>query len=346
MLSPKEESEAELRNGEALSKLGRYDEAESSLQHASELDPTSSGPLRALGRVYAAQGETQQQMDVLYRELSRSEGERKVEILLEMGDVAAGKLGDSEYAAKSYLLALSERPSDRAILTKLMQLYGAEKDWPQLIQVITRLAEVVEEPKHKAKYLHTASMIASRELSDLKLASNLLDKALEHDPDRVPAIDEALSMHQRLKNYDGMKRMLKLRIASAQRVGDKERLLGSLDRAGRCLRTLPRSTRSSSGRVRIGIAGRPGQHAFPRKTRSAVRGRSGFVLRKGRRNPGQLDRERSVPACAVQAACARCTPRRVTPTPPGAHARLCTCSDRPSRTKSASSSACAARNRQ
>ncbi len=63
-----------------------------------------------------------------------------------------------------------------------MQLYGAEKDWPQLIQVITRLADVVEEPKHKAKYLHTASMIASRELSDLKLASNLLAKALEQRP--------------------------------------------------------------------------------------------------------------------------------------------------------------------
>jgi len=228
LLSPKEESEAELKNGEALSKLGRYAEARVSLQRASELDPSSSGPLRALGRAYAAEGQTQAQMDVLYRELSRSEGERKVEILLEMGDVAAGKLGDSEYAAKSYLLALSERPSDRAILTKLMQLYGAEKDWPQLIQVITRLAEVVDEPKHKAKYLHTASMIASRELSDPKLASNLLDRALEHDPDRAPAIDEALSMHQRLKNYDGVKRTLKLRIASAQRAGDKERLLESL----------------------------------------------------------------------------------------------------------------------
>lgn len=227
-LTPKEESEAELRNGEALAKLGRYKEAKGSLQRASELDPTSSGPLRALGRVYAAEGLTEQQMDVLYRELSRAEGERKVEILLEMGEIAASKLGDSEYAAKSYLLALSERPSDRGILTKLMQLYGAEKDWPQLIQVITRLAEVVEEPKHKAKYLHTASMIASRELQDLTLASNLLAQALEHDPDRVPALDEALSMNQRLKNYDGMKRVLKLRIANAQRVGDRERLLESL----------------------------------------------------------------------------------------------------------------------
>jgi len=227
-LTPKEESEAELRNGEALARLGRYAEAKGSLQRASELDSTSSGPLRALGRVYAAEGLTEQQMDVLYRELSRAEGERKVEILLEMGEVAAGKLGDSEYAAKSYLLALSERPNDRAILTKLMQLYGAEKDWPQLIQVITRLAEVVEEPKHKAKYLHTASMIASRELADLELASSLLAQALEHDPDRVPAIDEALSIHQRVKNYDGMKRVLKLRIANAQRGGDRERLLSSL----------------------------------------------------------------------------------------------------------------------
>jgi tetratricopeptide (TPR) repeat protein len=227
-LSPKEEAEAELRNGEALAKLGRYGEAKSSLERASELEPAASAPLRALGRVYAAEGLTEEQMDVLYRELSRAEGERKVEILLEMGDVAAGKLGDSEYAAKSYLLALSERPSDRAILTKLMQLYGAEKDWPQLIQVITRLAEVVEEPKHKAKYLHTASMIASRELSDLALASSLLVQALEHDPDRVSAIDEALSIFQHLKNYDGMKRVLKLRIANAQRAGDKQLMLESL----------------------------------------------------------------------------------------------------------------------
>ncbi|MET0795538.1 MAG: tetratricopeptide repeat protein [Polyangiaceae bacterium] len=227
-LSPKEESEAELRNGEALAKLGRNEEARASLTNAAKLDPSAMAPLRALSRVLGAEGKPQDQMDFLYRELALSEGDRKVEILLEMGDIAAGKLADSEYAGKSYLLALSERPNDRTILTKLMQLYGAEKDWPQLIQVITKLAEVVEEPKHKAKYLHTASMIASRELSDLRLASKLLGQSLEHDPDRAPAIDEALSLHQRLKNYDGMKSVLKLRIAGAQRAGDTERLLQSL----------------------------------------------------------------------------------------------------------------------
>lgn len=228
LLSPKEEAEAESRQGEALAKLGRNADARAALERASTLDPTATGPLRALSRVLGAEGKTQGMMDVLYRELALSDGDRKVEILLEMGDIAANKQNDSEYASKSYLLALSERPNDRTILTKLMQLYGAEKNFPELIQVITKLSEVVDDPKHKAKYLHTASMIASRELGDLKLAVKLLDQSLVLDPDRAPAIDEALAMNQRLKNYDGVKNALKLRIASAQRAGDTERLLTSL----------------------------------------------------------------------------------------------------------------------
>ncbi|MEO7037679.1 MAG: protein kinase [Polyangiaceae bacterium] len=228
LLSPAEEGEAELRNGQAQAKLGHNAEARAAFERAHDLNPRAPAPLRALARVHDAEGQPRKVMDVLYRELALSEGDRKLEILLEMGDVATNQLADAEYAAKSYLLALSERPNDRTILTKLMQLYGAEKDWPQLIQVITKLANVVEEPKHKAKYLHTASMIASRELSDLALASKLLGQALEHDPDSVAVLDEALSTRQRLRDHDGVKNVLKLRIANAQRLGNTERLLQSL----------------------------------------------------------------------------------------------------------------------
>ncbi len=228
LLSPTEEAEAEFRSGEANVKLGRRSEARSAFERAHELDPKAAAPLRALARVHGAAGEPRQMMDVMYRELATADGERKLELLLEIGDVAATQRSDSEYAAKSYLLALSERPNDRTILSKLMQLYGAGKDWPQLIQVITRLADVVEEPKHKAKYLHTASMIASRELTDLNLASKLLGRALEHDPDSAPVIDEALSIRRALSDYDGVKSVLKLQIGQAQRTGDTERLLDAL----------------------------------------------------------------------------------------------------------------------
>jgi len=227
-LTASQEAEAQLRAGEALALLGRTDEARAALERAIEADPKATAPLRALARVYGNEGDARQMMEVLYRELNLSDGDRKVEILLEMGDLATTKLSDPDYAAKSYLLALSERPNDRTILTKLMQLYGAEKDWPRLIQVITKLSEVVEEPKHKAKYLHTASMIASRELTDLKQASKLLGQALERDPDFTAAIDEAVSIRQRLRDYEGLKNALKLRVANAQRAGDQERLLQAL----------------------------------------------------------------------------------------------------------------------
>ena len=118
-------------------------------------------------------------MDVLYRELALSEGDRKVEILLEMGDAAVSKLSDSDYAAKSYLLALSERPNDRTILTKLMQLYGAEKDWLRGWYRSSPSSPRSWRSQSTRRSTYTpASMIASRELFDFQLASNLLGEAL------------------------------------------------------------------------------------------------------------------------------------------------------------------------
>ena len=284
-------------------------------------------------------------MDVLYRELSRSEGERKVEILLEMGDVAAGKLGDSEYAAKSYLLALSERPNDRAILTKLMQLYGAEKDWPQLIQVITRLADVVEEPKHKAKYLHTASMIASRELSDLELASKLLGQALEHDPDRAPAIDEALSMYTAAEEL--RRREARAQATHRQRAARRRQTSACLESLAELAEVYQRFLGRRDQAVAVyesALEVDPGSTRFQEKLARLYGDDPVSYFEKAVETLGNwIERDAYQPA-PVQAACARCTPRRATRTPPGAPAKRCTCSVRRSPTKSASSTACAARN--
>ena len=155
-------------------------------------------------------------------------GDERAKLLLQIGDLAATRLKNPDYAAKSYLLALSERPNDRDILAKLMQLYGAEKDWPQLIQVITKLADVVDEKKHKAKYLHTASMIASRELQDAALAQELLERSLKYDPSLAAALDEALALRQKARDWEGVKNLLKLRVTHAQDAGDTELLLTTL----------------------------------------------------------------------------------------------------------------------
>lgn len=219
---------AERLRGEALIGLGRHEEGIAALERALETDARDLSPLEGIAKAQSALGRHDQALETLYRKLERTQGDDRARLLLQIGDLAATRLKNPDYAAKSYLLALSEKPNDRDILAKLMQLYGAEKDWPKLIQVITKMAEVVSEKKHKAKYLHTASMIASRELGDAALAQQLLEQALQFDPSLAAALDEALALRQKARDWEGVKDLLKLRVTHAQNAGDTELLLTTL----------------------------------------------------------------------------------------------------------------------
>jgi len=219
---------AERLRGEALVGLGRHEEGIVALERALDTDARDLSPLDGIAKAQSALGRFDQALETLYRKLERTVGDERAKLLLQIGDLAATRLKNPDYAAKSYLLALSEKPNDRDILAKLMQLYGAEKDWPKLIQVITKLAEVVDEKKHKAKYLHTASMIASRELEDATLAQELLEQSLGYDPSLAAALDEALVLRQKARDWDGVKNLLKLRVTHAQDSGDTELLLTTL----------------------------------------------------------------------------------------------------------------------
>jgi hypothetical protein len=151
-----------------------------------------------------------------------------VALLIEIGDLVASKLHDADYAAEMFLAALYESPNDRNILLKLMQLYGETEDWSHLLQVIRKLAELVEDPKQKAKYLKTAGEIAAKQLGDKLLAVRLLDRAVELDPSSEAAIDEALHQHRRLGNAQKVKQLLKQRIKLALASEESAKMLESM----------------------------------------------------------------------------------------------------------------------
>ena len=55
-----------------------------------------------------------------------------------------------------------------------MELYSAEKDWGSLVEVVLRLTEFVDDPKQRAKYMHTAAMVTARHLGEIEDALALL----------------------------------------------------------------------------------------------------------------------------------------------------------------------------
>src|SRR5690606_25621768 len=122
------------------------------------------------------------------------------------------KLGDRGRAAKMFVAALEEKPDDRKLLTRLMQLYSEEKDWSKLVDVVLKLSEFVEDPKQQAKYVHTAAIVSARQLEELDQALAYYERTLELDPDLAKAQDEAIDLYLRKGDGANAERLLKTKL--------------------------------------------------------------------------------------------------------------------------------------
>ncbi|MFO0566465.1 MAG: tetratricopeptide repeat protein [Polyangiaceae bacterium] len=203
------------RLGESLRRSHDLDGALAPLEEASELDPSLKEALESLAKYWETKEDWEKVLKIKNRHLDLASGEERVQILLDMGDIAAGKLNDRTRAAKSFVAALEDKPDDRRLLTKLMQLYSEEKDWSKLVDVVLRLADFVEEPKQRVKYLHTAAVVCARQMGDVDRALELYQRVLELDPKLEKALAEAIELRREKGDYAGVERLLQRRLEGA-----------------------------------------------------------------------------------------------------------------------------------
>lgn len=170
------------RLGEASRRAGDHAAAVTALNEAAELMPGDAAPLLALRQVYEARGQWEEVVRTLRRRMERAEDEERFALLVDAGDILADKLGDKQKASKSYVAALEIRADDRNLLTKLMAVYSEAKDWSRLVEVLLRIAELVDDPKQLGKYYNTAAAISHQELGRLDEAASYYEQALDNDP--------------------------------------------------------------------------------------------------------------------------------------------------------------------
>lgn len=217
------------RLGEAARRVDKLGEAKALLQEAVELDPSSTLPLDGLARLAETKGEWEEVVRIKSKKLDMGSPDERSETLVEIGEVIANKIGDRTRAAKSYVQALEDRPGDRRLLTKLMQLYSEEKDWAKLVEIVLRLADFVDDPKQKGKYVHTAAGIAHKQMQDLEAAIGYYDRVLELDPDFAVALNEAIELRKEKKDWEGVEKLLQQKLEQAQNANDNGRLLETFD---------------------------------------------------------------------------------------------------------------------
>lgn len=231
-LSTAERAEAMLNLGLARLGANDLDEAILPLMEAADLAPDSPAPINALCKVYEAKKDWEEVIRIKTRRLDVVSGDERSGLLLEIGEILATQVGDRTRAAKSYVAALDERPDDRKILTKLMQLYSEEKDWSKLVEVVLKLASKVDDPKMKAKYLHTAAIVSGRQMHDLDKAAEFYDQVLELDPTLDKALSEAIEIRSDKGDHEGVERLLKTQLERSTEKGETERMLATFERLG------------------------------------------------------------------------------------------------------------------
>jgi tetratricopeptide (TPR) repeat protein/tRNA A-37 threonylcarbamoyl transferase component Bud32 len=235
-LSASDRADALYRVGESARRAGDLDAAIAPLKEAADLDPSDAQPLASLAKVYEERGAWDDVIKTKQRRLEVASGAERFELLLEIGDIEVGRLGDRGRASKTYVTALEERPDDRKLLTKLMQLYSEEKDWAKLVEVVLRLADFVEDAKQRAKYMHTAAIVASRQIGDIDQAIRYYDRALEADPTLAKALDEAIELRRQKADHDGVERLLKVQLDQAKAAADRVKIPQILDQLGEIYR--------------------------------------------------------------------------------------------------------------
>ncbi len=235
-LSMKMRADALLGLGSARMKTGELDLAIAPLSEAADLDPESNAAIDALSKVYEEKGAFEEVIRIKTRRLDALTGEARTGVLLEIGDIYSQKLNDRTRASKSYVAALDERPDDRKVLTKLMQLYSEEKDWSRLVDVVLKLASMVSDLKQKAKYLHTAAIVAGRQMGELERAAKFYDDVLELDPSLDKALNEAIDVRDQLGDHEGVERLLKIQLDQSTDAGDRDKMLVTFDKLGKLYR--------------------------------------------------------------------------------------------------------------
>jgi len=227
-----ERADALLHLGQARLSLGNVEEAVSPLLEAADLMPEAPEPIAALVRLYEAKKDWEEVIRLKMRRLDVVSGDERVALLLEVGDIVAAQMGDRTRAAKSYVAALDERPDDRKILTKLMQLYSEEKEWAKLIEVVVKLAGKIDDKRQKAKYMHTAAIVSFRQLGDADKAAEYYDAVIELDTANDKALNEAIEVREQKQDWEGVERLYRTDLERATEANDTARMLATMGKLG------------------------------------------------------------------------------------------------------------------
>lgn len=230
-LSPAERAKLFYHLGLSHFHLKSRSKARSYLTQALQLDPSDRGTLQLMSEISMQENKLVQAMGYK-RELADllPEQERFSE-LVEIADVYQKKLGNAFKAIEALEKALEIEPKDRSALHSLLTLYQQTEKWDSVVDIITRLAEIEDDPVRMAHLYYTMGVVRLEELHQPLIALQNLNFALDENPDDERSFKAVVKLIARSKDWEELeqnyKRMLR-RLEGRNNADFEVKLLRSL----------------------------------------------------------------------------------------------------------------------
>ena len=196
-----------------------------------EIDPAAATVLDNLERLYEAEGQWQELVEICQRKADLADGEARVAVMHKVGGLYQEKLEDPFSAIDTFRRILDISEGDAAALDALEGLYAGQQQWVELVEILQRKVAQAEEPGRKRELLQQVADIHENNLHDPHEAIATFRRVLDLFPEDQGALDALDRLYLDQGQHEQLAAILerKLEIESdAGRQGDLRMRLGQV----------------------------------------------------------------------------------------------------------------------
>ncbi len=195
------------RLGEIKKAQGQDRQAINNYEKALALDGEHRPSLEALVDAYEKAGDFKQVTEYKRQILDGIfEGEERYAMLMDIGDIWAGKVKEPLKALEAYEEARDLKPQDHALLHKMLQNYQAAEEWQKMVDILDAIQDLEERPQIKAKLYNTQAQIYRDKIEDVDRAVELFNEALDQDATFLEAFERINKVLTAQRNWKQLER--------------------------------------------------------------------------------------------------------------------------------------------
>ncbi|MCP4674933.1 MAG: tetratricopeptide repeat protein [Deltaproteobacteria bacterium] len=216
-----------------VGKVERPDYAIACYQHVLEISEGNLQALRRIAGLYRLSSQWEDLVNALLiaKEYCEDKEEAK-QCLIDAAGIMEKELGNTEEACNLYERALEIESDCPLAFDALERIYEVRSDWWQLIALLKRKNQVIEDSEIKLSlHLRTGNLLFTNADDPEGAAAEFL-AAVEIEPGCLPAIESLESIYTKLETPKKTREMLERQVA---RIADGETLLPVLEKQAKLL---------------------------------------------------------------------------------------------------------------